>query len=129
MIYVMDKIYTKIRYFVRNQLSLWCLDHLFHDRAVSKNKCPIFSLVTNVLFWFKFYLISAWNVFLTWIAVMITNGYKIICFVIKRSISTLNLLTGKRRHNYISNTIITTLNYKSQSNLHSIAFSEFRYLV
>lgn len=72
---IMDEIYTKIRYFVRNQLSLWCHDHLFQDRAVSQNKYryPIFSLVTYVLFWFKFYLISARNFFLTWIAVMITN--------------------------------------------------------
>jgi uncharacterized protein involved in response to NO len=36
-------------------------------------------------------------------------GGIIICFMMKRSISTLNSLTRKRRHNYISNTIITTL--------------------
>jgi hypothetical protein len=106
-------------HFVRTiELFLWRHKYLLHDWAVYQNKYRIFSLFTNNLIWFQSYFISidliyTGNVFvfLTWIAEKMKIGRKIICFMMTRTISTLNSQTWKRCHNYIYCTIITTLRF------------------
>jgi hypothetical protein len=87
-------------------------DYLLHDRAVSQNKNHIFSLITNVLFWFQFYLIFIPFFYLKRLVFNLNRclmkiGEKVICFMMKLSIATLNSLT----YNYISNANLTTLRF------------------